>query len=83
MKTPAFGLPALVLAILLLSPASCRAQYAYLDSNGDGVYTAADVLHGTGPPCAIYGSTSGITAMGLRPSAEARRRRLSTCSRTK
>jgi len=48
MRTPAFVLPGLALALLLLaSPSS--AQYIYLDSNGDGVHTAADVLHGVGP----------------------------------
>jgi hypothetical protein len=48
MKTPALVLPGLALALLLLaSPSS--AQYIYLDSNGDGVHTAADVLHGVGP----------------------------------
>jgi len=49
MKTPAFGLPTLVLATLLLLPSSSQAQYMYLDSNGDGVHSSADVLHGTGP----------------------------------
>ncbi|HYQ90320.1 MAG TPA: FG-GAP-like repeat-containing protein, partial [Candidatus Binatia bacterium] len=48
MKTPAFGPALLALALLLLAtPAS--AQYMYLDSNGDGVHTAADVLHAIGP----------------------------------
>jgi hypothetical protein len=48
MRTPALGLPVLALALLLLaSPSS--AQHIYLDSNGDGVHTAADVLHGVGP----------------------------------
>ena len=37
----------LLLAMLLAPPA--RAQYIYLDSNGDGVHTEADVLHGIGP----------------------------------
>jgi len=46
MKTPAFALLALAL-LLLASPSS--AQYMYLDSNGDGIHTAADVLHGVGP----------------------------------
>lgn len=50
MKTPRFGISGLALALLLLAtthPAS--AQYIFLDSNGDGVHTAADELHGVGP----------------------------------
>ena len=35
------------LALLFASPAS--AQYMYLDSNGDGVHTAADLVHAIGP----------------------------------
>jgi len=49
---PALGLRASVLVLLLLAPRSAGAQYIYLDSNGDGVHTAADVLHGTGPTVA-------------------------------
>ncbi|TMQ51429.1 MAG: hypothetical protein E6K71_00390 [Candidatus Eisenbacteria bacterium] len=37
----------LPLALLFASPAS--AQYMYLDSNGDGVHTAADLVHAIGP----------------------------------
>ena len=48
MMTPRIGLSSLVLALLLLAP-PCFAQYMYLDSNGDGVHTAADVLHSVGP----------------------------------
>ncbi len=48
MKAPAFGPRALVLALLLL-PCTAFAQYMYLDSNGDGVHTTADVLHAVGP----------------------------------
>jgi len=48
MKPPALVTRALVLALLLLAPPAL-AQYIYLDSNGDGVHTAADVLHGVGP----------------------------------
>lgn len=41
---------ALVLGLTLALAASpAFAQYIYLDSNGDGVHTAADVLHGVGP----------------------------------
>src|SRR6185295_7831486 len=40
--------PALALALLLLAPPAF-AQYLYLDSNGDGVHTSADVLHAVGP----------------------------------
>ncbi len=49
MKTPVFGPHALLLAVLLVLPCSVHAQYMYLDSNGDGVHTSADVLHGAGP----------------------------------
>ncbi len=38
----------LVLATLL-SPASSQAQYMYLDANGDGIHTDADVLSASGP----------------------------------
>ncbi|HYQ88619.1 MAG TPA: hypothetical protein VEU09_03215, partial [Candidatus Binatia bacterium] len=48
MKAPAFAPAVLALALLLLAPPS-SAQYIYLDSNGDGVHTAADVLHAVGP----------------------------------
>jgi hypothetical protein len=33
---------------VLFAPCPTLAQYMYLDSNGDGVHTAADVLNGTG-----------------------------------
>src|SRR5437879_5752515 len=46
MKTSLLAFGALALA-LNTSPA--LAQYIYLDSNGDGVHTSADVLHGVGP----------------------------------
>ncbi|HET9950841.1 MAG TPA: FG-GAP-like repeat-containing protein [Candidatus Eisenbacteria bacterium] len=39
--------PALVLSVMLLATPA-KTQYLYLDSNGDGVHTAADVLHSTG-----------------------------------
>jgi hypothetical protein len=42
------GFRAFALALLLLAP-SAQAQYMYLDSNGDGVHTAADKLHPVGP----------------------------------
>ena len=42
------ALPLLLAATFLLT-APARAQYIYLDSNGDGVHTSADVLHGSGP----------------------------------
>ena len=44
MRVSAFG----VLLLALLFPSSSPAQYIYLDSNGDGVHTSADVLHEVG-----------------------------------
>src|SRR5213593_756330 len=38
-----------LLLILLMTPMPARAQYVYLDLNGDGVNTVADVLSGTLP----------------------------------
>ncbi|HMI31425.1 MAG TPA: FG-GAP-like repeat-containing protein [Candidatus Limnocylindrales bacterium] len=46
MKTNPFYLGCLA---LLAFAAPAHAQYLYLDSNGDGVHTTADELHGTGP----------------------------------
>src|SRR5438105_7809124 len=48
MKSPVLALGALAFLFALLAPPAF-AQYIYLDSNGDGVHTAADVLHGVGP----------------------------------
>ncbi|HTM00724.1 MAG TPA: FG-GAP-like repeat-containing protein [Candidatus Omnitrophota bacterium] len=42
-----FAVLAALAAVLLAAP-NARAQYMYLDSNGDGVHTAADVLPATG-----------------------------------
>ncbi|HEY2924778.1 MAG TPA: FG-GAP-like repeat-containing protein, partial [Candidatus Eisenbacteria bacterium] len=47
MKTPSLGLSFALLFFTATSPAS--AQYIYLDSNADGVHTAADQLHAVGP----------------------------------
>src|SRR2546421_4276668 len=52
MTSPALGSRTVILALLLLLPCSVHAQYIYIDSDGDGVHTAADVLHGTGPTVA-------------------------------
>lgn len=38
----------LLAAIVLLLPATTRAQYMYLDSDGDGVHTASDVISAQG-----------------------------------
>src|SRR2546425_67192 len=40
---------ALLLVAALLDPAPSRAQYIYLDTNGDGVHTDADVVNPSGP----------------------------------
>jgi len=48
MRSRWFGISGFALALILLAPAS-NAQYMYLDSNGDGVHSAADVLHAVGP----------------------------------
>ena len=45
-----FGLVALLLAIACFLPAPLLAQYMYLDSNGDGVWTVADALLANGTP---------------------------------
>jgi hypothetical protein len=47
MKSLPCGLGGIALVLALSSPAS--AQYMYLDSDRDGVHTAADVLHEVGP----------------------------------
>jgi len=48
MRSPWIGPSVLALALLAFVPPSF-AQYMYLDSNGDGAHTAADVLHAVGP----------------------------------
>ncbi len=48
MRSRWIGLGGFALALLVLVPSS-SAQYLYLDSNSDGVHTAADVLHAVGP----------------------------------
>jgi len=73
---PALGLRAFVLVLLVLAPRSAGAQYIYIDSNGDGVRTAADVLHGTGPTVADVWLDTGhdrdgtATACRTNPSGE-------------
>jgi hypothetical protein len=53
LSTPSrlLGLSVLLLLTLLamLPPAGARAQHLYLDANGDGVHTSADVLAPSGP----------------------------------
>lgn len=41
---------ALLLGLLVLPSARAFAQYAYIDANGDGVWTAADVMNPLGAP---------------------------------
>ncbi|MCI4354740.1 MAG: VCBS repeat-containing protein, partial [Thermoplasmata archaeon] len=48
MRSCWIGLGGFALALLCLVPPS-SAQYMYLDSDGDGVHTAGDVLHAVGP----------------------------------
>ena len=48
MKSLPCGLGGIALVLLTL-PSPASAQYMYLDSNRDGVHTAADVLHEVGP----------------------------------
>lgn len=43
------GIFLILLGASLLAPAPSIAQYMYLDANGDGVNTSADVLNPTGP----------------------------------
>ena len=38
----------LLLLVALLHPSAARSQYMYLDANGDGIHTAADVIATTG-----------------------------------
>ena len=44
-----FSLVGFLLLILLFTPVSVRAQYIFLDLNGDGINTPADLLAGTLP----------------------------------
>jgi hypothetical protein len=62
-RTPA--LAALVLLALALAPLPSHAQYMYLDSNGDGVHTSADVLHGNGPTVVDVWLDTGHNRMDL------------------
>src|SRR5436309_14924849 len=48
MKSLPCGLGGIALVLVTL-PSPASAQYMYLDSNRDGVHTAADVLHEVGP----------------------------------
>jgi PKD repeat protein len=48
LNAPLVLLAPFVLLAALLYPVSSRAQYMYLDTNGDGVHTDADVLSPTG-----------------------------------
>jgi flagellar hook capping protein FlgD len=50
-----YGCLGLALSLLLLtaSPPTVSAQYMYIDANGDGIHTAADVMPALGTPQAV------------------------------
>jgi len=71
MNPPAFVLRILVFALLIQAPSVATAQYMYLDSNGDGIHTSADVLHEVGPTVVDIWLDTGHNRDGTVPSCTA------------
>ena len=58
---PRLACVALCLFAAMLTAPGARAQYMYMDSNGDGVHTAADVITATGTTVAkVYLRTNRL-----------------------